>query len=61
MLREELGLGVHDLGGMRLERFRDLRMQLLPGTAQQTAVRRVLHQRVLEGIDRVGRHAALEN
>ena len=30
MLREELGLGVHQLGGMGFERFGDLRMQLLP-------------------------------
>ena len=30
MLREELGLGVHQLGGMGFERFGDLRVQLLP-------------------------------
>jgi hypothetical protein len=61
MLREEFGLAVHQLGGMGFERFGDLRVQLLPSVAQQAAMRRVLHQRVLEGIDRLGRHAALED
>ena len=46
---------------MRFEGFGDLRVQLLPGIAQQTAVSRVLHQRVLEAIDRVGRDASLEH
>ena len=46
---------------MGFERFGDLRMQLLSGIAQQAAVSRVLHQRVLEGIDRVGWRAALEH
>ena len=61
MLREELGLAFYDLWGMGFERFGDLRMQLLPGIAQQAAVRRVLHQRVLEAVDRVGRRAALKD
>jgi hypothetical protein len=61
VLREELGLAVHQLGGMGFERFGDPRFQLLPGTAQQAAVRRVLDQRVLEGINRGGRRAALED
>src|SRR5580692_8510042 len=61
MLREELWLAVHHLGGMGFERFGDLRVQLLPGIAEQAAVRRVLHQRVLEGIDRVGWRATLEH
>ena len=60
MLREELGLAVDQLGGMGFERLGDLRVQLLARAAQQAAVRRVLHQRVLEGIDRVGR-ASLEH
>src|SRR6516162_7312489 len=46
---------------MVFERFGNLRMQLLPGVAQQAAVCRVLHQRMLETIDRVGRRAALED
>jgi hypothetical protein len=62
MLCEELGLSVHDLGGIGLERFGDLRVQLLPRAAQQAAVgRRILYQRVLEAIDRVGRRATLEH
>src|SRR5215813_10792080 len=61
MLREKLRLAVHKLGGTGFERFGDLRVQLLPSAAQQAAMRRVLHQRVLERIDRVGRCASLEN
>jgi hypothetical protein len=34
MLREEFGLAVHHLGGMGDQRFCDLRVQLLPRTAQ---------------------------
>jgi len=61
MLREELRLGVHQLGAMGCERIGDLRVQLLPGAAQQATVRRILNKRVLKGIDRVGRGAALED
>ena len=60
VLCEELGLGVRQPGTLRFERFGDLRVQLLTVIAQQAAVRRVLHQRVLEGIRRVGRRAALK-
>jgi len=55
MLCEELRLDVYDLGRMGFERFGDLCVQLLSGIAQQAAVRCVPHQRVLEGIDCVGR------
>jgi hypothetical protein len=61
MLREELGLAVHQLGGMGFERFGDLCVQLLASAAQQTIVRGVLHQSVLEAVHRMGRCAALEN
>src|SRR5262249_15908047 len=61
MLREKLGLAAHQLGRMGFERFRDLRVQLLPSAAQQAVVRDVLHQRVFEGIERVGRLAPLEH
>jgi hypothetical protein len=44
---------------MGFERFGDLRVQLLPSAAQQAGVSRVLHQRVPEGINRVGRRASL--
>ena len=43
MLREELGLAVRQFGKVSFERFSDLRVQLLPYAAQQTAVRRILH------------------
>ena len=39
----------------------DLRVQSLPRAAQHTAMRCILHQRVLEAVDCVGRHAALED
>jgi len=61
MLREQLRLAVHQLWGLGFERFRDVRVQLLPGVAQQAAVRSVLHQCVLEAIDRFGRRTALEH
>src|SRR5207247_8268604 len=61
MLGEELGLVIDHIWGMGFERFRDPRMQLLARAAQQAAMRRVLHQRVLESINRVGRRAALED
>src|SRR5258708_7099961 len=46
---------------MGFERFSDLRVQLLPGIAQQAAVRCVLYQRVFEAVNRVRWHAALED
>ncbi len=61
MLREELGLGVHQLGGMSFERNGDLSVQLLTKAAHQAAMRRVPDQRMLEAVDRVGRRAALED
>ena len=61
MLRQELGLVLHDLGGMGLECFGNLRMQLLPSAPQQTTVNGILHQSVLETVDRLGRRAALED
>jgi len=61
MSRKDFGLVVHHLGGMGFERFGYLRVQLLPGTAEEAAVRRVLHQGVLEAVDCVGRCAALEH
>jgi len=49
MLREEFGLALHQLGETSFERLGDLRVQLLPGTAQQATMHGVLHQRMLEG------------
>jgi len=54
MLREQLGLAFCDLGGMGFERFGDLRVQLLPRSAQKGTVRRVPYRRMLEYIDGVG-------
>ena len=61
MLREQLGLAVCELGRLCFERICDLGVQLLTGAAQQAAMRRVLHQRVLEAIDRAGRRASLKD
>ena len=61
MLREDLGLVLHQLGRMGLERCSDPGVQLLTSTTQQAAMRCVLHQRVLEAVDRVGRCATLEH
>ena len=61
MLRQQLGLAVDDHRRIGFERFGDLRVQLPAGSAQQAAMRRVLHQCVLEAVDRLGRRAALEH
>ena len=61
MLRQQLGLAVQDLGRKGFERFGDLRVQLPAGIAQQAAMRRILHQRVFEAVDRRGRRAALKH
>src|SRR6516225_7877516 len=60
MAREELGLAVHQLRGISLQCFGDPPVQLLSGIAQKSPVGCFLHQRVLEGIDRIGRNAALK-
>ena len=46
---------------MGFERVAYLRVQSLPRAAQQAAVRRVLHQRVLKAIDCIRRRAPLED
>ena len=61
MLREELGLAVHQLGEMGFERFGDPGMELLARAAQQSAVGGVLHQRVLEQVLGRGRRSALKD
>src|SRR5262249_57821929 len=60
MVREELGLAVHQLGKISLRCLGNQSMQLLPGTAQKTTVGCFLDQRMLEGIDRIRRCAALK-
>ena len=59
MLRQEFGLRVHQFGGVGFDRVGDLRVQLLPRAAQQAGMRRILHQRVLEAVNRIRRCAAL--
>jgi hypothetical protein len=61
MLCEQLGLAVRHFGRLGFERLGDPRVQLLPCATKQAAVRRVLHQRVLETVDRIGRRTALKH
>ena len=61
MLRTDFWLTLHQLGEKGFERFGDLRVQLLPSSTEKAAMSRVLHQRVLKGIDRIGRCAAMED
>src|ERR1700740_3624983 len=61
MLRKELGLSDHQLGEMSFERLCDLCVQSLASATQKAAVGRVLHQRVLEAVNRIGRRTALEH
>ena len=60
VMRQHLWFG--DLGVWEpgLDQAGDLGMQLLSAALQQRLVRRVLHQRVLEGVDRIRRRAAPE-
>ena len=55
MPRQQVGLRFHVLRKFPLQDFADAMMQLPPLAAQQSAVSNILHQRVLEGICRVGR------
>jgi len=61
MLSKQLGLSVHQLRRLRFQRFGDLRVQLQARASKQTVMRCVLHQRVLEAIDRIRWCAALED
>src|SRR5262249_10713928 len=54
------GLAIRRLGRMGFERFGNPRVQLLPCAAKQAAMRRVLDQRVLETVNRVGWCTALK-
>ena len=59
--RELRGLRGHDLGKLTLQRHGDPGMDLLTATAQQGAVRRILHQRVLERVFGIWRCPAPED
>jgi len=60
-MREDLRPGFDEVRRPLFQRLGDPAMQGLARAAQQAAVRRILHQHVLEGIDRVRRRAALED
>jgi hypothetical protein len=61
MLREELGLSVHQLGGEVFKGGGNPGMELPPRTAQQSAVSSLLDKRVLEQVLRGGRRATLKD
>ena len=58
--RQQFGLVLGNLGELALESFGDASVKRASRLAQQRAVGRVLHQRVLEQISRVRRHALPE-
>jgi hypothetical protein len=58
--RNHLGLGGDALGEALLQHLGDARVQLLARALEQRLVRRLLDQRVLEGVRRRGRLAARE-
>src|SRR5215469_6112184 len=60
-MREDLRPGFDEVRRPLFQRLGDPAMQGLARAAQQAAVRRILYQRVLEGIDRVRRRAALKD
>ena len=61
MLRHDCWIGGDNLGKPALQRRGDTAVQLLTPAAQQGAVCRVLHQRVLEGVLSIGRRTAPED
>src|SRR5258705_8978493 len=61
MLRHKLGLSRCNLGKLAFQRGHSASMQLLPSTAQQGAVRGVLHQRVLKGVRGIRRRPTPEH
>src|SRR5438105_2267157 len=60
MQRKKLGLAVHQLGREGLKCLDNSGVELLSGSAQQAAVSRLLDQRMLKGINRIGRRTALK-
>jgi hypothetical protein len=61
MVRDNLRLTLGDHGEPVAQHLRDAPVQHLPPTLEQTLVGRLLNQRVLEGVDRVGRLAVSEH
>src|SRR5579862_6414680 len=60
MTREQFRLVLGDIGEPGLKHFRDARVKRASRLAKQRPVGRVLHQRMLEQIARVGRYALPE-
>src|SRR5262249_61702051 len=61
MARQRLGLSLHDLRKLLLERIGDGGVQLAASAFQEAGVCGVSHQRMLEGIDRMWNLAPAEN
>ena len=61
MLRQHFRRRVDDVRDALFQHQRDRGMQLLPAGAQHGRIGAVLHQRVLEDVDRVRRRAAQKN
>ena len=60
VVRQQVGLGRFSVRQTFLDDPGDLAVQLLPAPSKQRVVGGVLHQRVLEGVKRIGRRALLE-
>jgi len=60
MVRQHLGFGGRDVRKTLLDHPRDLGVQLLSAALEQRVVSRILHQRMLEAVDGIGRRAAAE-
>jgi hypothetical protein len=59
VVRQKLWLRRPDLWPTLLDDLGDPAMQFLPPASEQRVVGGVLHQGVLEGVDRIGRRALL--
>ena len=60
VMGQHLGFGSLDVRETGLDHAGDLGMQLLSTNLEQRVVSRVLHQRVLEGVDSIRRRASTE-
>jgi hypothetical protein len=59
VMRQQLGLSLDNLGKAHLQYLSNALMVLLPGAPQQGLVGRVLDQRMLEAVGRLGRQLLL--
>jgi len=60
MPRQQIRLGLGDVSKLPFERVGDTSVECAPRLAQQGAIGRVLHESMLEEIDRMRRHALAE-